>query len=635
MDLPVTVMDGLIKGAVVCQDLNSNNVCDSGEPTGTTDDKGLVTLKIDPAANGKYPVIALVGTDAVDADTGKVPTAYSLVAPIDKPAVVSPLTTMVVAQMAATGLSSADAAKSVQAALGVGDAFANYAAKGDANAIRSAAVSSAIVSMTQAQLAAVASLVGTKDAAGNAMTAADIQSAVQAAVSLSLPDLSAAVNTALAANGGKFDSTLIANLKIPAATLASTQGATAATVGSLVALSKGAASTSDTPEAGARLMDVRYGDANNWSFRVHLSTKDENTPDANGATRYRELRRQDVAGTLTDWAGNADPARAGDLHWNGTTWVGCTPTTVSTTSKADAAGRVTYNWCDGYEIGTSRRLVTDISGKTFQDVINQIQATPGQSTFGNKPDWFSGTPNTSFVMTSTFPAGSNLRYQQNVVSSTAIGYNVLPSGGRVNVYPDTVAAGGDGTAAVPAACSVPANQVASPAVTLEKMVSVNAGQPCVMAQGSLSNPDKTTVKSLTPNEWWGNSTVGIGTLGTAAYGVTPYTSYYSTNALLRVAFGAGNATTYYSCMPRASDGSPRNCTKLGTGTYAISTLGDARVLTMTGQPDGLNYERVFVERGGYVFHGWKNKLVSVENRRINLTALNALFTAAGMPTITP
>ena len=62
VDMPITVVDGLIQNANVCLDKNNNGTCESGEPSGKTDVSGKVTLKIDAADVGKYPVISVVGT---------------------------------------------------------------------------------------------------------------------------------------------------------------------------------------------------------------------------------------------------------------------------------------------------------------------------------------------------------------------------------------------------------------------------------------------------------------------------------------------------------------------------------------------------------------------------------------------
>lgn len=60
-----TVMDGLIKDALVCVDSNSNGVCDAGEIQGHTDANGKVTLDIPTADLATAKLVAMIGTDAV------------------------------------------------------------------------------------------------------------------------------------------------------------------------------------------------------------------------------------------------------------------------------------------------------------------------------------------------------------------------------------------------------------------------------------------------------------------------------------------------------------------------------------------------------------------------------------------
>jgi trimeric autotransporter adhesin len=96
--VPISVIDGPIKGATVCLDKNGNGICDAGEPSGTTDIAGNVTLTVDNADIGMFPVVVMVGTDAVDADTGPVSVAYVMQAPADQVSV-APRVRIVVASI--------------------------------------------------------------------------------------------------------------------------------------------------------------------------------------------------------------------------------------------------------------------------------------------------------------------------------------------------------------------------------------------------------------------------------------------------------------------------------------------------------------------------------------------------------
>ena len=58
-----TIIDGLIKEATVCLDINANKQCDADEPTTTTADDGTFTLDIDESLSGSYKVISQGGID--------------------------------------------------------------------------------------------------------------------------------------------------------------------------------------------------------------------------------------------------------------------------------------------------------------------------------------------------------------------------------------------------------------------------------------------------------------------------------------------------------------------------------------------------------------------------------------------
>jgi hypothetical protein len=356
--------------------------------------------------------------------------------------------------------------------------------------------------------------------------------------------------------------------------------------------------------------------------------------------RYRSIRHARVAGTDTEWAFNNDSARAGDLHWNGSAWVGCSTSFQSTSTVRDALGRASYNFCDGYEKGNSRRVTTSIEGKTMADVFTLIQGTrTGGSNWGKAPTWFTGTV-TASVGTATFPADSKLQVQDSVTTALAMAYDVQ-SDNIVTVADADVAAGGDAVANSAVACNTGRANNASQAVTLETMISRNPGTPCSYAPGTLTGLNGQSFSSLTPNTAWGNTTTSMGNLGSAPLGTSSTaTGYYTGNKRLRVSFagGSSNAVTFYSCLQRSINGSTRSCTVLGTGTYTITTLGDARVMTFSALPAqfaALTYDRVFVERAGQVYWGYKDKLSTYKVVRLNGTAGNAVLSQLGLPTFTP
>lgn len=92
------LMDGYIKGAKVCIDLNGNAVCDATEPTATTGTKGSFTVTAPIGTDlSAVHLLAEIPVGATDEDTPSTPLtkAYKMMAPASTPLVVSPLTTVV------------------------------------------------------------------------------------------------------------------------------------------------------------------------------------------------------------------------------------------------------------------------------------------------------------------------------------------------------------------------------------------------------------------------------------------------------------------------------------------------------------------------------------------------------------
>lgn len=108
------VIDGYIKGATVCLDVNSNMVCDSGEPSDTTKDGGVYSLVAPVGVNlSTTHLLVNVPTTATDSD-GPIKAAYKMMAPASMPSVITPLTTAVSAQMLNNNQTVAQARLSVR-----------------------------------------------------------------------------------------------------------------------------------------------------------------------------------------------------------------------------------------------------------------------------------------------------------------------------------------------------------------------------------------------------------------------------------------------------------------------------------------------------------------------------------------
>ena len=644
-DVSTTVVDGAIRNAVVCLDKNANGKCDSDEVQGKTDAAGKVTLAVPNADLGKYPIIAAVGTDAVDADNGPVTVAYTLSAPADQTGVVSPLTTLVQQTVASTGASTADAAKAVQDATGLTvSLFQDFTkATPPADGSPSAAtVARMLVVTTQQQAVAISSVVGTTALDGSVITQADIDKAVQKKLLELLPVLVTALSdpSVLAAT---TPAAREAALLAAATTLVNGSGLTPAALPTVVAINNQTTSstqvTAATPAPSLTLQSLGFTNATNYAFRVFTGSTAQNTPDANNNVKYVERRERSSGGVLAKWGAGSEPMRGADLHWNGSAWVNCPINFENTSSVRDAQGNSVYNYCDNAETGRSARASFDVSGKTMSEVYAQAR-TAGYTNLSIADPTVLGS--------ATFPTGSTLFYQASTALTAAISYypagSASPAGTSnvVSQFSPAVSAGGDATqqaAGVGCNSTEYNNTSGTTSTSLEGMISAMTGTPCVYAQGSFVY-NGVTYTSDVPNESWGNSTVSIGTIGTALTGSGPAPGYYTTNTRLRAAFkGTGaNAVTYYACRERFVGPSTRNCTVIGTGSYTITTLGDARAMTLNNLPvqtAALNYNRVFVERGGRVYFGFQSKPAVYNTARLNVIGANALLTQLGMATEDP
>ncbi len=626
---PVKVVDGAIRGATVCLDKNGNGLCDTGEPSATTAVDGTAALTMPSADANKYPVLALVGTDAVDADHGPVTVAYSLQAPADKPAVVSPLSTLVVAQAAASNLSTTDAEKIVQDTLGLSvSPLADFTASTSAASATAGAAARLLVVATQQQTTALATA---KDAAGNTLAKADVAKAIQQNLMTLLSAIATAVNdpaVAQAANAAAKATALTA----AATALNTNDGLTTASAAAAVAVAKlpvAPDEASAAPAAGLSMRWFTYTDAGNYNFRVFKATAAQGTT-VNGKrqfTEYREQARttngansfyQQWGEGLNNWARN-------QTLWTGTEWFTCPTEQVHEATPWDANGRSESTYCKANK-SSNVRSARDISGLKMADVVAEIRAYPLKDTAGNFAAWGPDPLVHAAKLAGNFPAGSKLHYYTGTDTALPDSYNTA-SGDRLFIY-NALMSAGDTTECnkfTATASGLQFQDNASP--TLEKLIERFKGAPCVF------NP-RSTPSGNVANEWWGQSTFAIGTVSTS-YADTSGSAYFRDGSQsLRVSFGSGNAVNYWLCLLRASDGSPRNCTAAGTGTYGIEALGNGRVLRLANLPalaGSLNYTRTMVEHNGQIWYGFRSKPTVTKQIRPNLEATNALLAALQIP----
>ncbi|MDB5848422.1 MAG: hypothetical protein JWP29_2174 [Rhodoferax sp.] len=635
----VTVLDGPILNALVCLDANRNGVCDAGETQGRTDAAGKVTLAAPTADVGKYPVVAMIGTDAVDADSGAVTAAYTLKAPADQATVVSPYSTLIERAANASGSTSAEAEAVLRASFGQTiSLFENYTGRTDT---RMATMAATMAVVMQQLGSALAPNIGKADISGGTISAADISTEV--------------TNTLLDRVATVKRRDKLATLRTPCATSVSTADCKAAVTANaaflvtdpgenkLNATNIGVAvgERKRIANAGPAAVPVENGaltflvltDPLNWETTGFVSTAAEATP-VNGTTKSRDVSTVSTAGVITTFGVGGLPVDSA-LHWSGSAWVNC-PAGYQNTSKVrdeNGVGR-DIDYCNGASITATKRIGVDISGKLMSEVVNQIKLHP-YSNFGPYGRSFatwgpSGTPAeiTAALGGAVFPANSRVLYQSNLSLSAAPAYQADDSN-TVSVFSADVATGGDARTNSTLPCALTAT--AAPASTLEQLIVANPGKPCVFGPGTMTGANGVVLNSGNTNEAWGLTSASLGSLGSAPLGTaSTATTYYTTNQLLRVSFaGAGsNVVTFYQCQQRAINGSTRNCASVGNGTFTVATLGDARVLTFSDIPSAAalrDAQRVFVERAGKVYFGSQDKLVASNRVRLSLDAGNALI----------
>jgi hypothetical protein len=633
----IAVLDTGLRNALVCLDADANDRCDSGEIQARTDAQGQVTLDVPHADVGKFPVLAAVGTDAVDARAGAVRTAYLLKAPADRPAVVSPWTTMVALQMASVGVTADEGAQALQSLAGLpASPLQNYGeadAPGRTTLIRAGSI---VVAAMQRQLEALRPLAGQPDAGGVAMSVEAIERTVRGRMNyLAAPAVVRAGGIARSgACADPANSSCSQAIGDAATAIVAAQALQAQSLPQFAQaqrlLEQAMATTGPVQPsvAGFSLDSVNPGDANNWFYRVLETSAAGAVPEANGLFTSTDRRVRNTNGTLTTTSWTNDAARQGDLHWTGSAWIACPVGSATKSTPRDAGGLNRSDSCEGLNVNAIRQVEQDVAGQPMAAVVSRLAtARTGWGALSGFPDMGSR------LGTEVFPAGAMLRHRWASDFALALTYDARASN-QVQVFSAETAAGGDQQSNPAVACSLAANRSTTPADSLEMMVARNKGTPCRFAERGTITIDGTSHTSPQNVVWSSQSTVSMGTLAGRA-NQTP--AYWTENRLLRVAFPAAGQTAYFECLQRWSDGMVGDCTAIGSGTYTITTLGDARVLSLTNLPDeaaGLGTERHFIERGGKVYFGLRNRAAANSyNPRLNDVAGNALLQKLGIPTV--
>ncbi len=579
VSLSGVVADGLIQGASVCYDLNDNGRCDSGEPVSSdTGANGSYTLSVPAAEAGKHAVIAIVPVGAIDADTGPVTQAYTLKAPANTnttaPLFISPITTIVQEVMLASGSTDPAAAiELVKQQLGMTisplDNFIELRAT-NTDAQRAGSIAQVITALKQE--------VGATAAAAN-VPADQTQALLSVVVVNNLSSL---------ANSIASQTT---SATVTAANLAATAGITSATVATQAQIATAITSASTdtavvtTPTAFVTLRDFRYTSPTSWNYRLFTGT-DDALPD--GFKRSNDVR---VNSSAFPYVRNLSYYNEATSSWYACPSDGFEAIVYKDTT-ATTPGESTY--CRTFR-DSSRRTVEDISGQTISAVVTKIRNSglEGYSTWA-------GTPTLMLSQTAVFPAGSSLRYQVNTRVATPITQELA---NKVRVFKNTNAT---------------AFEQWPFATTLDEMIQ--------NYNGDYNTP------FVVPGNGGGVSTDSLGQFTDASYTVANMQAVKNYRVAYQSTSATGGNARIYQCRRNASPNTNTNCavgssTLLNT-TYTIETLGDARVLKFAALPPELlalrKHSRVYVERGGAVFYGYKDILSTDTTVRMNSTAWTAL-----------
>ncbi len=622
--LTVTVIDGAIEGALVCLDVNSNGMCETGEPHGTTDVSGKATFSVANADAGKFPVLAVMGPGAKDADlSGIAMLPYTMKAPKDNPALVTPLTTLVQVQVESTGATTAAAATAVQQQLGIDNSpLLDFTKTGEKKA---QSIANAVVVTTQTQADTIKAAKGSQTASGATVTQGDLDKLVAQKVAALLDQL---VVKAIE-NADKGAKARVDALKVAATTILSTDGIKDAS-SATAAVEQTKQTVVPIPQAvdDAWVGSLRITSAFDYFVDMLTYSAAENTADASGNLKFRyqtfkAYPRANVGSVTQVWSGGwaNEPRDEAELHWTGSTWKGCDINAQHVRSAPDAKGNSTFNLCENQYSGSVKANVAEVAGKKIKDVLQSIKDQGYTNVNVADP---------SKLSSSTFDTGAKLAYYATSPQTTLTPPAYNPGGWDWAYLPDTKLAVGDA-----ASCALSNQPASNPKATLDQLVARVRGTPCINVQATPTGKGGVKLDSGSRNDGWGATTLGLVTLGTApTYSVvTDASSYYSGNTRLRLAFADGNGVNYYKCQERW-DGRPRNCDPIGTGKYTMETLGDAKVMKFSGLPTAFtnvkNWVPVFVERAGYVHYGYQSLPKPGKSARLNAAAANSLLKAMGV-----
>lgn len=339
----------------------------------------------------------------------------------------------------------------------------------------------------------------------------------------------------------------------------------------------------------AVLRNFSFTDLDNHSLRQFDG--DSSVLDGNGYFVANEVRKT-VAGGVTQ------PLARNRLYWTGTEWYACPDDGVGVI-LANSKAPFNSVYCKTYLDDRASSAVLTLAGRLMSDVVNDIRAY-GSTDFGAAYTAWGPSPGAQPQLANTrFPAGATMEYRGQLSRATPIAL-ATDAGSQVRV--------------APADASVPFNTWPF-AASLDEFI------------------------AKYPGDLIGSNLNGSTAIFVHGHNLAAAPSALYTNRIeIRVAFDAsGQKARFYQNNRLVLGGGTSNYVKLLDTAYKVETLGGVRVLRFAAMPDGFDasngYQRLFAERAGGVWYGFKDSVPATPqwSIRLNNAASAALRTALGLP----
>lgn len=571
------VIDGYLSNVLVCLDTNNNGACDVSEPQGVTGAGGAVTLEVPKGEAGRYPLVAMVTTNSQDESGLPVQADYILKAPADAPAQITPLTTLVQAQVVATGKSTEQAAQDIQNQLALEQSpLQDFIANQDQQASDLAR----LVAITTQQL--VLNTAGATDNTGAPLTAATVNDVIANTLLQQLDILA----TIISDNEASSDE----DLQQISKTLANETKLTSSNAYVIAEQMRQPVVPDTASVPTSTLRWLSYQNASNYTFHLINATAEQNTPDSNGTRYFTEIRRTVANGSAQPWSRTM-------VGWTDAGWLECPTNYVHEVRTVPNTNATETLYC-GVTRSRFQQVGENLANKNVRETVAQIRSSGIVETNGY--DYSNWGPDPNLIATdATWPEGAML-FTRTVDTLEGGDYFT----GRLSLPPADDPMSTDGSRWRSA--------------SLDDFLDWNQGD--FAADVTLDTVNGNNSYGVVSQRWYKKSD------GSSGY--KRYFIGFDKNQQ-RVRFYQCEGDTEHPQQPRTKQGS---CKVLLTSTYKIEPLGSSsRVLRFAAQPIQIS-QRVnttLIERqvsgAPTVFRGEHNKASTGRQLRLNTVATEKLL----------